>query len=161
MFMRAQLSAQVATVTDFLLSILLNQFAGVYYVYATLAGSIAGGLVNCIINYKWTFRTDDCSPIHVLFKYILVWIGSIGLNLWGTYLLTEFLMIQDGLLRFHPSTAFITSKVIIAIMVAVLWNYNLHRTFVFKQSHIQRILKTKIKQIKHQHGNKKASKKDA
>lgn len=159
MFMRAQLSAQIATVTDFLLSILLNQFLGMYYVYATLIGSITGGLVNCIINYKWTFRTDDCSPANVLFKYILVWIGSIGLNLWGTYLLTEFLLMQSGFIQLNSSTAFILSKVIAAVMVAVLWNYNLHRTFVFKNAHINRLLKNKIKRIKY--GNKKTSKKDA
>ena len=85
MFIRAQLSAQIATFVDFLISILLNQCANVYYVYATLIGSISGGLTNCAINYKWTFQTEDCSPIPVIIKYTLVWIGSIGLNLWGTY----------------------------------------------------------------------------
>lgn len=50
MFIRAQLSAQIATFVDFLISILLNQCANVYYVYATLIGSISGGLTNCAIN---------------------------------------------------------------------------------------------------------------
>ena len=69
MFIRAQLSAQIATFVDFLISILLNQCANVYYVYATLIGSISGGLTNCAINYKWTFQTEDCSPIPVIIKY--------------------------------------------------------------------------------------------
>ena len=110
MFIRAQLSAQVATVVDFLVSIVLNQGFGIYYVYATLTGSVSGGLVNCAINYKWTFHTEDCGPMYVLFKYLLVWLGSIGLNLWGTYLLTEFLTMQQSRLHLTDSTAFILSR---------------------------------------------------
>ena len=161
MFIRAQLSAQIATFVDFLISILLNQCANVYYVYATLIGSISGGLTNCAINYKWTFQTEDCSPIPVIIKYTLVWTGSIGLNLWGTYLLTEFLTLQNSFISINQSTAFIIAKVSVSIMVAILWNYNLHKTFVFKDAHINEKLKNKIKQITNQHGNKKTSKKIA
>ena len=82
MFLRAQLSAQIATLVDFAVSIVLNEWFNVYYVYATLCGSISGGVTNCVINYKWTFHTTDCSPYFVMFKYILVWLGSIGINLW-------------------------------------------------------------------------------
>ena len=38
MFLRAQLSAQMATIADFLVTILLVRLFDVYYVYATLAG---------------------------------------------------------------------------------------------------------------------------
>ena len=40
MFLRAQLSAQMATIADFLVTILLVRLFEVYYVYATLAGAI-------------------------------------------------------------------------------------------------------------------------
>ena len=40
MFLRAQLSAQLATVTDFVITIALAQFFGMYYVYATCIGSV-------------------------------------------------------------------------------------------------------------------------
>ncbi len=46
MFLRAQLSAQMATIADFLVTILLVRLFDVYYVYATLAGAIYGGIVN-------------------------------------------------------------------------------------------------------------------
>ena len=52
MFLRAQLSAQMATIADFLVTILLVRLFDVYYVYATLAGAIYGGIVNCVINYN-------------------------------------------------------------------------------------------------------------
>ena len=57
MFIRAQFSSQVASTTDFLVTILLVKLFGVYYVYATFTGSVCGGIVNCIINYKWTFKS--------------------------------------------------------------------------------------------------------
>lgn len=153
MFVRAQLSAQVATIADFLLSIALNQLFGVYYVYATFCGALTGGLVNCTINYKWTFHTSDCRPAWVMFKYMLVWAGSIALNTGGTYLLTEMLTGHTRMFAANESLAFITSKVIIAVAVAVLWNYNLHRKFVFRDAHMKRLFKDKI--IKsHKYGNK-------
>ena len=89
MFIRAQFSSQVASATDFLVTILLVKLFGVYYVYATFTGSVCGGIVNCIINYKWTFKSKECKKRHVIVKYLLVWIGSILLHTWGIYFMTE------------------------------------------------------------------------
>ena len=69
MFLRAQLSAQMATIADFLVTILLVRLFDVYYVYATLAGAIYGGIVNCVINYKWTFKSKG-KKTHVAVKFI-------------------------------------------------------------------------------------------
>ena len=159
MFVRAQLSAQVATFVDFALSIILHQLVGVYYVHATFYGSVTGGLVNCAINYKWTFHTADCHPLSVLVKYVMVWLGSISLNIWGTYLLTETLTGRVGLFSLSESLAFIIAKVVVAVTVAVLWNYNLHRSFVFKDAHVARLLK-KGKNKLTQYGNKTTSEED-
>ena len=57
MFLRAQLSAQMATIADFLVTILLVRLFDVYYVYATLAGameelSIALSIINGLLNRK-------------------------------------------------------------------------------------------------------------
>ena len=53
MFLRAQLSAQMATIADFLVTILLVRLFEVYYVYATLAGAIYGGsTINGLLNRK-------------------------------------------------------------------------------------------------------------
>jgi len=57
MFLRAQLSAQMATISDFFVTILLVSLFDIYYVYATLTGALCGGIVNGIINYKWTFKS--------------------------------------------------------------------------------------------------------
>lgn len=59
-FVKAQLSSYVASLVDFLVTILLVKLSGLFYLYATFSGSVAGGMVNCVINYGWVFHADDC-----------------------------------------------------------------------------------------------------
>ena len=72
-FLRAQLSAQFATLADFVLTFVCFRWLGLYYLLATSLGSIAGGIINCVINYKWTFATKDCQ---CRFKRLLSGSGS-------------------------------------------------------------------------------------
>lgn len=53
-------------------------------------------------------------------RYLLVWGISILLNTVGTCQLTEALRID-----------FIIVKAVVAVLVAVLWNYQMQRVFVF------------------------------
>ena len=79
MFFRAQLSAQMATVVDFLVTILLSNVFDVYYVTATFVGAVYGGIVNCVINYRWTFKSHGKKK-YVAIKFLLVWVCSVLLN---------------------------------------------------------------------------------
>ena len=143
MFLRAQLSAQFATLADFILTYVCFEWLGIYYVMATSIGAITGGIINCVINYKWAFATKDCQFKWVFFKYILVWIGSFILNVGGVYLLVEFM--QDNTHLWEKASGFylIIAKVIVSIIVSVGWNYVLHRYFVFQDAKIL----TRIKSI--------------
>ena len=114
MFLRAQLSAQMATIADFLVTILLVRLFDVYYVYATLAGAIYGGIV--------------------------VWVCSVWLNTWGTYALTESLAKIPWVrntLSLYFGDFFIIPKVVVAIIVALFWNYNMQRFFVYRNIDIR------------------------
>lgn len=150
-FLRAQFSSQISSAMDFLVTILSAKVFDVYYVYATSIGSVAGGFVNCFINYYWTFKAQDCKKKYVVIKYILVWIGSICLNTWGVYLMTESIQslpwVQNTLSHFFDDL-FIVSKLFVSLMVGWFWNYNLHRTFVYKDCKIRRPLRKRIKPIK-------------
>ena len=145
-FMRAQFTSQISSATDFLVTIVLAKLFDIYYVLATSMGSVAGGIVNCTINYYWTFRSKECKKKYVLIKYTLVWIGSICLNTWGVYWLTESIQrvpwVQETLAHFFDNI-FIVSKVIVSLLVGWFWNYNLHRTFVYKDCKIRRPLRKK------------------
>ena len=135
MFLRAQFSSQIASITDIGITIILGIVLNIYYVIATFAGSVCGGIINCAINYKWTFKSQGIKKSHVAVKYTLVWVFSIFLNTFGTYVLTEFLSRiawLEKLLGTFFDDIFIVSKVIVSLFVGFLWNYNMHRCFVYK-----------------------------
>ncbi len=136
-FCKAQFTAQIATLTDFCLSVLLAEVAGIWYVWASFLGALTGGIVNCGLNYRWVFdNTGDLKKKNMVFKYFLVWTGSIILNTIGTYALTE--------LSGHH---FIFAKTVIAIIVALLWNYQLQRFFVYRDTHLSEKFRNKNEQI--------------
>lgn len=120
-FCKAQCSAMVATGCDFSLTILLARFCHMWYANATLLGAVFGGLVNCCINYRWVFHAFGMKKKYVALRYVVVWLGSIVLNTAGTYQFTEILGIN-----------FVAVKAMVAVMVAVLWNYQMQKHFVFK-----------------------------
>lgn len=141
MFLRAQLSAQFATLADFILTYVCFQWLGIYYVMATSIGAITGGIVNCVINYKWAFATKDCQFKWVFFKYVLVWIGSFLLNVGGVYLLVELLKHHTYLWERASGFYLIIAKIIVAVIVSVGWNYILHRYFVFQDAQVLNLIK--------------------
>jgi putative flippase GtrA len=145
MFLRAQLSAQFATLADFILTYVCFQWLGIYYVIATSIGAITGGIVNCVINYKWAFATKDCQFKWVFFKYILVWVGSFLLNVGGVYLLVELLKHHTFLWERASGFYLIIAKIIVAVIVSVGWNYVLHRYFVFQDAKILNRIKSIFK----------------
>lgn len=123
-FSKAQCSAWIASAVDFGLTILLANICGLWYAYATFLGAVSGGITNCAINYKWVFHAFGMKKKYVAVRYALVWSGSIILNTCGTYLLTE-LSRQNYLI----------SKILVSILVAVFWNYQLQCNFVFQTKH--------------------------
>ena len=58
----------------------------------------------------------------IAMRYFFVWTGSIVLNTLGTFLLTEL-----------SGVYFIIIKALVAIVVAVSWNYQMQRIYVFKK----------------------------
>ena len=146
MFLRAQFSSQLASLTDFLVTIILAKIASIYYVYATFSGSVCGGIINCAVNYKWTFKANDVKKRYVAIKYVLVWIGSILLNTYGTYLLTEFLGNFSWLretLGHLLDDVFIFSKIVVSLLVGFLWNYQMQRLFVYRNRNFKKFFAKK------------------
>lgn len=135
-FCKAQLSAQIATLVDFSVTAILTEVFRLWYLPATFLGALSGGIVNCIVNYHWVFRAQTLKMRFVAIKYLLVWGGSILLNTGGTFLLTEL-----------SSQHYLISKVIVAILVGFLWNYQMQRLFVYRDNH----LKDKIGRLKNHH----------
>lgn len=122
-FCKAETSAAVASAVDFAVTLILAELLGVWYGYATFIGTLSGGVVNCSVNYRWVFTAQRMGKVQIAMRYLLVWVGSILLNTLFTYLVTEFVGIS-----------YIIAKVAVAVMVAILWNYKMQRSYVFASS---------------------------
>ncbi len=141
-FVKAQTTAIVATGVDFLLTLAVFTLLPLQYLTATLIGAIGGGVVNCVVNYRWTFCVQGLSKYSVAWRYIVVWVISILFNIWGTYYLTELLRHTAFLWRglaWLGEYRFMTAKALTAVWVAVFWNYNMQARFVYRARSNQRV----------------------
>jgi putative flippase GtrA len=122
---KAEMSASVASIVDFGLSIGLTQAKVLPYIWANLIGVISGGITNCCINYRYVFKNTRRNKKSIAFRYFMVWSGSLLLNGGGTDLVTYLI----------GENYFIIVKCVISIFVALLWNYPGQRRFVFSYRH--------------------------
>lgn len=130
-FGKAETSAIVASAVDFSLSFFLVQAVGTWYALASFFGALAGGIINCYVNYQWVFDKQEQRKPYIVLKYFVVWSISILLNTSGTWFFTEL-----------SGVNFIIIKAIVAIIVAILWNYQMQRIFVFRNLRLRNKQKT-------------------
>ncbi|MDE6341473.1 MAG: GtrA family protein [Muribaculaceae bacterium] len=103
---------------------------------ATGIGVVAGGIVNCIICYKFTFRAENCPWKAVVVKYALVWVGNLILNSEGTellYILFNKMTLLEQM-GFKPAGYYMTARVVMSLLVSWFWNFLLQRNFVYQPS---------------------------
>lgn len=120
-FCKAQGSAVFATGCDYAVRLLVDKVFDHNYLYATVAGGLTGGIVNCLVNYDFAFRGNTARKIDVALRYFLMWAGSIALNTGGTGFFKEVVHIRVY-----------TAMLITSFLVALFWNYALQRSFVYK-----------------------------
>jgi putative flippase GtrA len=125
-FGKAQVSAFIGGLVDYLLMIFITEFFGVHYVFSIGIGGVAGAIVNFMLNRNWTFISKDfdyhSSLERQLLKFILVLLNSILLKSSGTYFFTTFL-----------HTDYKISRIMTDLLVSILLNYTLQKHWVFKK----------------------------
>lgn len=126
-FAKAELTATIASVADFGLALVLSDVMGVYYGLANAVGVTAGGVVNCVLNYRYVFGDTNRRKRSVAWRYLVVWAVSWFLNSGGTIALTEVINSYE-----HINVHYMIPKCIVSFLVAVLVNYPAQRKFVFK-----------------------------
>lgn len=135
-FSRSIVSSQAASWIDVILGFLLFALIGFSPLISAAIGAIAGGIVNCIINYRFTFHAEGCSRKAVGVKYTMVWIGSVLLNSFGTD------GVYDLLTDWHIServgassqTCYAVARLSVSLIVSLLWNFGLQRVFVYRKT---------------------------
>jgi len=121
-FIKSQIAAFGSTCIDYLTVIGLTEVVGIWYVYSNVIGASLGAITNFFLGRKWTFQAEKESLSKQAGRYALVSAGSLGLNTFGLYALTEWTNLH-----------YVLSKIIIGIIVAVGFNYVLQKHFVFKK----------------------------
>ena len=108
-------TSQASAWVDFVTSFVVFAWIGLSGGNAAAAGAIAGGIVNCTLNYKWTFRGSHCPVANVVF-------------------LTEFCLASETLDSWGISRnlRFTIARLAVSFLVSVFWNLLLQRTFVYR-----------------------------
>lgn len=99
-------------------------------------GAITGGFVNCLINYKWTFKGTKRNMRGVIWRYILVWAGSVFFNTTGTEYGVKSAQFFGGMWGIdlgQPLSLVLTVKAIVAVLVALFWNFTMQKYYVYRK----------------------------
>lgn len=120
-FTRSQIASAVATGVDWALLFALVEFFHVWYVLATALGALVGAITNFLMNRHWSFEATHRGLQGQAARYAAISGASMTLNTLGVWAMTEWT-------RIHYSI----SVFVISIAVGFLFNYPLHRYWVFK-----------------------------
>ena len=133
--LRSSVSSQICGWIDTLVAFLAFSLCHLTPFLSTAIGAFIGGILNCIINYKYTFHAKGVEWRIALFKYVFVWTGSLLLNSFGTqilyYWVHDWHWLQDTI-GIAKDGIFLAVRLFIALMVSLCWNFLLQRNFVFK-----------------------------
>lgn len=141
-FLRSSVSSQIASWTD--MGVCFVFYAWVFSplgtaptrtFLATAIGLVAGGIINCIVNYKFTFHAGNCPVKAVAIKYLLIWGGSFILNLGGTTLLEQGLQRLELITNIHwikPDGIFAFARLSVSLIVSLAWNFVMQKNFVYR-----------------------------
>lgn len=134
MFLRSSVSSQIASWIDLGLGFVLFSWVGLYAWLATAIGAVAGGVVNCCINYRFTFHAQGVSARCVAVKYLMIWTGSLLFNTYGTQLLYELLHKSSlfDMLGFTDDGCYAAARITVSLVVSLAWNFLMQRYFVYR-----------------------------
>lgn len=111
------------TALDFGVLAALVELLHANYVFATFCGTVVGALSNFFLNRHWSFEATHITPQTQLVRFVPVQAGSSGLQTLGVWLFTD---------RAH--LPYLASKLVVAVLVYLFWNYPMNRWFIFRKS---------------------------
>ena len=119
-FIKAQASSIISTTIDLLTTVICKEFLGFWYLLASFTGTFVGGATNFALGRRWVFdRRHKKVPVQLV-KYLITWGGNMLLTTSGVFLVTHYCGIS-----------YFISKIIVAIVVGIGYNYMLQKKFVF------------------------------
>jgi putative flippase GtrA len=119
-WLRHHLTAITATAADYVVMVACVELARLPPVPATVVGAFVGALVSLTLGRRYTYRVGPGGLGRYAWRYALVAGASLGWNASGVALFHHVLGVQ-----------YLVARSITSIIVSNLWNYPLHRFFVF------------------------------
>jgi putative flippase GtrA len=119
-FIKAQTSSIISTLIDFSITILFKELFNFWYLLASIVGTFAGGATNFALGRHWVFDAKGKKMHRQILKYVITWVGSMLLTTLGVFVVTHYIELS-----------YIISKIVVAIVVGVCYNYTLQKKFVF------------------------------
>lgn len=117
---RHQAAAIISTAVDFSTMVLSVELFHLPPVAGTVAGASCGAITNFQLGRRWIFRALHEGAGPQALRYALVSAASAGLNALGEYVAHNLLGIN-----------YILARTVVAVAVSLLWNFPMHRHFVF------------------------------
>lgn len=121
-FFKAQAASLIATVVDWLVTIVCKELMGVGELASVGLGNITGGITNFLLGRGWVFEAEDKKINNQAFRYLLVWGGNWCLNVGGFYIVKHF----------YAGIDYRILKMIVALVVGFSYNYFLQKRYVFR-----------------------------
>ncbi len=119
-FIKSQASSIISTLFDFLTTIVCKELFSFAVVFATLLGTLTGGIVNFALGRNWVFdKREKKIPVQAI-KYVVIWSGNLLLTTLGVTIANSYLGIN-----------YILAKIIVAVIMGTTYNYMLQKKFVF------------------------------
>lgn len=155
-FLKANIASLVASLSDFLMTVLLVQWCVTNVVAAAAAGTVTGGIINFLIGRHWVFksRTPNAErltlnaerltqnpqhgTLHSALSIKRLAFSETVRQLWKYALVwTGNLLLNTGgvyVLACQAGLHYTVSKVVTSLLVAFLYNYPLQKNFVFSNN---------------------------
>jgi putative flippase GtrA len=121
-FLKAQTSSLVASGVDFSMMIILVELLGIWYLPASITGTIIGGFTNFSLGRRWVFKAREKKVREQILKYFIVWIGYLVLAAAGVYAVTQLIGVKY----------YVISKASVTVLLGISYNYLLQKKFVFR-----------------------------
>lgn len=120
-FLRSQIVSLCSTCIDFLISVILYQYGSVYYVTATSIGASCGAITSFTLGRNWAFFNRKGRVSVQFLRFLVINMFSIFGNTTGVFFFKE-----------NFDLPFLTSRIIVALMIGIFFNFFMNRYFVFR-----------------------------
>lgn len=120
-FAKAQLSAFLGGLTDYLTMIIMVEVFFQHYGLGIFIGGLLGACINFMINKFWTFENKPTNTFNQILKFSGVVLGSIFLKFSGTYIFTEWMQWD-----------YKVARIVADAFVCFGFNYVLQKMWVFR-----------------------------